>query len=124
MTVPVDATWFVSAKVEAHTAVLALLAGGSIKVRSASDALLATLAMGSPAGTVASLSGQVTLASVAADASASGTAAYGELCDSAGVVVCALPCAAGVEAVANRLVLNSLALLVGGAVTVVSGTIG
>jgi hypothetical protein len=124
MTVPANVTWASAALVAAHTAVLALLAGGSIKVRSASGALLATLTLPSPAGTVNALTGQLTLVSVSGYASAYGIAAYGELCEPGGSVVCALPCMQGDTPVAGRLVFSSTTLLGGGYVSIISATIG
>lgn len=123
MTTPVAITWAAPAFVVAHTALLTALAGGTVKVRNAADVLLASVTLASPAGTVHGTTGQITLTTAVGTASAAGTAAYGELCNSAGAVLCAMPCATGTSAAPGYLALNTLTLLAGGAVTI-TGTIG
>ena len=130
MPAPSVATYSVAAKVAAHTAFKDLIdtgsGAGSIKVRDAADVLLATIPLSDPCGTVNGTTGQLTLAIAAADdsADASGTAAYGEICDVAGAVHLALPTQGGGAPVTGYLVLNSLTVVAGGAVEVVSATVG
>ena len=92
MPAPSVATYSVAALVAAHTAFRDLIdagvAAGSIKIRDATDVLLGTVPLTDPCGTVNGATGQFTLTASASDdnADASGTAAYGEVCDSAGTV--------------------------------------
>lgn len=123
MTAPVAVTWAAPAYVVAHTALLTAMAGGAVKIRSATDVLLATVTLNSPAGTVHGTSGKITLTSASGTASVAGDAAYGELCDSASTVLCAMPCATGPTAAPGYLALNTLMLLAGAPVVII-GTIG
>jgi hypothetical protein len=79
-----------------------------------------------PCGTVNGTTGQLTFSIAGPDTSAdaSGTAAYGEFCDSDGVVHLSLPAQAGSSAVSGKLVINTLAIVAGGPVGVASATIG
>jgi hypothetical protein len=130
MPAPSVATYSVAALVAAHTAFRDLIdagvAAGSIKIRDAADVLLGTVPLTDPCGTVNGATGQFTLTASASDdnADASGTAAYGEVCDSAGTVHLALPTQAGGAAVPGYLVVNSLVIVAGGVVEVVSATVG
>lgn len=118
-----------AAVIAAHTALRDLLDAGTgpaqLRVRSAADALLATITLGDPAGTINGTTGQLALSIAASGTwSADGAAAYGELCDSAGVVHLSLPAAAGGAASAGYLVINSLTAVTGGEFSIVSATIG
>ena len=130
MPVPTEATYSAASKIAAHTAFRDLIdtgvGAGSIKVRDAADVLLATIPLSDPCGTVNGTTGQLTLSIAARDesADASGTAAYGEVCDVAGAVHLALPAQAGASAVAGKIVLNTLTIVAGGPVEVLSATIG
>lgn len=130
MPAPSVATYSVAALVAAHTSFRDLIdAGvgpGAIKIRSAADVLLAQIPLTDPCGTVNGTTGQLTITPSASDddADASGTAAYGEVCDSAGTVHLALPVQAGGAAVPGYLVVNSLVIVAGGVVEVVSATVG
>lgn len=130
MAVPAVATYSAAALVAAHTAFRDLLdagtAGGSIKIRDAADVLLAQVPLTDPCGTVNGTTGQLTLTMAGRDesADASGTAAYGEFCDSAGLVHLALPAQAGAVAVSGKIVLNTLSIVAGGPVEVLSATVG
>jgi len=129
MPAPTIATYSVAALVAAHTSFRDLIdsgsAAGKIRIRDAADALLAETVLADPCGTVNGTTGQLTF-SVATqeDAATAGTAAYGEFVDSDGDVHLALPCEAGTAAVSGKLVLNSLTLVAGGPVNIVSATIG
>jgi hypothetical protein len=130
MPAPSVATYSVAALVAAHTAFRDLIdAGvgpGAIKVRSATDVLLGTVPLTDPCGTVNGTTGQLTITPSGRDesADASGTAAYGEVCDSAGLVHLALPVQAGAAAVSGKLVLNTLTVVAGGPIEVLTGTLG
>lgn len=131
MPAPSQYTYSVAALVAAHTALRDLIDShatlpGVIKVRDATDLLLGTITLAKPSGTVNGTTGQLTLSIAARDesADAAGTAAYGEICDGAGAVHLALPCQAGVSAVSGKLVLNTLAIVVGGPIEITSATIG
>ena len=97
-----------------------------MRIRSAADVLLAQVPLSDPCGSVNGTTGQLTLsiAGVDAGADATGTAAYGEVCDSDGDVHLALPASAGASAVAGYLVLNTLSIVSGVPVAISSATIG
>lgn len=130
MPAPSVATYSAAALVAAHTALRDLIDSGStagfIRIRSATDALLAQVPLSDPCGTVNGTTGQLTLSIAGPDpsADATGTAAYGEICDSTGAVHLALPAAAGTSAVAGQLVINTLSFVAGGPVQILSATIG
>ena len=130
MAVPTVATYSAAALVAAHTAFKDLIdagiAGGSIKIRDAADVLLATVPLTDPCGTVNPTTGQLTITMAGRDesADATGTAAYGEFCDSAGLVHLSLPAQAGSAAVSGKIVINSLSIVAGGPVEVLSATVG
>jgi hypothetical protein len=128
MTVPLVPTWHAQVLIDAHTALLALVdagTAGSVKVRDAADVLLATIVLTDPAGTVHGTTGQLTITDAGpVNAVASGTAAYAELCSSAGTVYLALPAQQGVAAVSGYAVLNTLVIVSGLPVELISFTIG
>lgn len=130
MPAPASTTWAASVLVTVHTAVRDAIDGGSgagiIRIRDASDVLLGTITLADPCGTVNGTTGQLTLTVAARDesADASGTAAYGEICTSAGTVIVAMPAQAGSTPVAGKIVLPSLAISAGAPVEVLSATIG
>jgi len=128
MAVPSVATYHAQAKIDAHTAFLALIdagTAGNIKIRNSADALLCTTTLTDPAGTVNGTTGQLTITQAStANASATGTAAYAEICSSAGTVYLAIPAQQGTAAVSGKIVLNTLSLVSGGPVEILSCTIG
>lgn len=130
MSVPTIATYSAAALVAANTAFKNLLdagsGAGSIKIRDASDVLLAQIPLTDPCGSVNGTTGQLTITPSARDesADATGTAAYGEFCDSDGLVHLSLPAQAGGAAVSGKLVINSLSILAAGPVEVLSAIIG
>ena len=130
MAVPSVYTYSAAALVAAHTAFRDLVdagtAAGSIKIRDSADVLLAQIPLSDPCGSVNGTTGQLTLSIAGPDASAdaSGTAAYGEICDSAGLVHLALPTQQGTAAVSGKLVLNTLSIVAGGPVEVLAATVG
>lgn len=130
MAVPSVATYSAAALVAAHTAFKNLIdagsGAGSIKIRDSSDVLLAQIPLTDPCGTVNGTTGQLTITPSGRDesADAGGTAAYGEFCDSDGVVHLALPAQAGSSPVSGKIVINTLTIVSGGPVEVLSATIG
>jgi hypothetical protein len=130
MPVPSVATYSAAALVAAHTSFRDLIDSGSgagfIRIRDSADVLLAEVPLVDPCGAVNGTTGRLTLDIAGRDesADAGGTAAYGEICDSTGAVHLALPTQAGSAPVNNRLVLNSLAIVAGGPVEILSATIG
>lgn len=130
MAVPTVATYSAAALVAAHTAFKNLIdagaGAGSIKIRDAADVLLAQIPLTDPCGTVNGTTGQLTITPSGRDesADATGTAAYGEFCDSNGLVHLSLPAQAGGVAVTGKLVINALSIVAGGPVEVLSATVG
>ena len=130
MAVPSVATYSAAALIAAHTAFRDLIdagsGAGSIKIRDASDVLLAQIPLTDPCGTVNGTTGQLTITMDGRDesADADGTAAYGEFCDSDGVVHLSLPAEEGSSAVSGKIVLNILSIFADGPVEVLSATIG
>ncbi len=130
MPAPSVATYSAAALVAAHTAFLNLIDAGSgagfIRLRSAADTLLAQVPLDDPAGTVNGTTGQLTfdIAGPDASAAATGDAAYAEFCDSDGVVHLALPAQSGTAPVPGALVMNTVSIVIGAPVYVLSATIG
>jgi hypothetical protein len=130
MPAPASATYSAAAKVAAHTSFRDLIDSGTgagfVRVRSAADVLLAQIPLVDPCGTVNGTTGALTFAIAGPDTSAdaSGTAAYGEICDSDGDVHLALPAQAGGAAVSGKIVLNTLTIVATGPVEIITATIG
>lgn len=129
MPAPSVATYSAAALVAAHTSFKDLIdigTAGSIKIRDAADVLLAQIPLSDPCGTVNGTTGQLAFSIAGPDSSAdaSGTAAYGEFCDSAGLVHLALPAQSGSAAVSGKIVLNTLSIVAGGPVAVLTATVG
>lgn len=119
-----------AAVIAANTSFLNLLdanaSAAMIRIRDASDVLLAEITLSDPAGTVDGTTGQLTLsvATQETSAPATGTADTAEITDGAGTVHLTMPCAAGSAAASGSCVLSSLNIEAGGAVNVVSAVIG
>lgn len=130
MAVPSVYTYSAAALVAAHTAFRDLIDSGTgagfVRIRDSADALLAQVPLSDPCGTVNGTTGQLTFSIAGPDTSAdaSGTAAYAEFCDSDGDVHLALPAQQGTTAVSGKIVLNTLSIIAGGTVTIISATIG
>lgn len=131
MAVPSVATYSAAALIAAHTSFRDLIDSGSgagyVNIRDSADVLLAVCPLDDPCGTVNGTTGQLTFALTAGgdpSANAAGTAAYAEFCDSDGDVHLALPAQAGSSPVSGKIVLNTLTILLGGAVEIISATIG
>lgn len=123
-------TWSPAAVIAAHTALLTLLDTGtgdaSITVHATDDTLLATFVLSDPAGSVDGTTGALTLSVATQEdsAPAAGTADYASIRDADGTVHRSLPCAEGTEAVADTCVLNTLNIIAGGPVELLSAVIG
>lgn len=130
MPAPSNATYSVAAQIAAHTAFRDLLdAGGlagAVQIKDDDDVLLAEIPLTYPCGTVDALTGQLTITPDGRDeeADASGTAAYAEFCDSDGVVHLSLPARQGSDSRPAYITLNTLMLIEGGPVELVSVTVG
>ena len=129
MPAPSSATYSAAALVAAHTSFKDLIdagTAGSIKIRDSSDVLLAQIPLSDPCGSVNGTTGQLTFSIAGPDTSAdaTGTAAYGEFCDSDGLVHLSLPTQVGGVAVSGKLVLNTLSIVAGGPVAILSAIIG
>jgi hypothetical protein len=129
MAVPLVYTYSAEALVAAQTSFLTLIdtgTAGYVNIRDSADVLLAQLPLDDPAGTVNGTTGQLTFAFDGRDeaAAASGTAAYGEFCESDGTVHLSLPAQAGSVAVSGKLVLNTLTIVLGEPVEAIAATIG
>lgn len=130
MAVPTVATYSPSALAAAHTSFRDLIdagsGAGSIDVRDSADVLLAQIPLSDPCGSVNTLTGQLTFSIAGSDeaADADGVAAYGEFCDSDGVVHLSLPAVQGVAAVPGKLVLNTLTIIAGQPLSVATATVG
>ena len=130
MAVPSVATYSAAALIAAHTSFRDLIDSGSaagfVRIRDSADVLLAQIPLSDPCGTVSGTTGQLTFSVAGPDTSAdaSGTAAYGEFCDSDGDVHLALPAQAGTSAVSGKIVLNVLAVVAGSPFYLLSATIG
>jgi len=130
MPVPSIPTYSPAAKIAAHTSFRDLIDSGAgagfIRLRSSADVLLGQVPLSDPCGTVHGTTGQLTLSIAGPDtaADASGTIAYGEICDSDGDVHLAIPAQAGSAPVSGKIVMNTLTVLAGGPIDVISATIG
>lgn len=129
MPAPSSYEYSVAALVAAHNALVTLIdtgsGNGTIKIRTSADALLATVNLDDPCGTVNGTTGQLTLdIDNIPNASATGTAAYAQVCDVAGAVVLALPTQAGSSPVSGYMVINTLSLVSGTPFEIISATIG
>jgi hypothetical protein len=130
MPAPSVATYAAAALVAAQTSFRDLIDSGSgagfVRVRSASDVLLAQIPMTDPCGTVNGTTGRLTITASGRDesADASGTAAYVELCNSSGTVYLSLPVQAGSTPVSGFAVLNTLTVIASGPVELISLTVG
>lgn len=121
--------WNPTAIVAAHTALLGLIDGGAgvgyIDIFDSSDTLLAHIDLDTPGGTVNGTTGALTLAMDGREdsAPASGTASYATIFDGDDTAYRSLPCQAGSFAVSGACVLNTLSIIAGGPVEIISAVI-
>jgi len=128
MPAPVSYTYSATALTDAQQSFLDLVdagTAGSIKLRDDSDVLLAEIPLTVPAGTI-DAGGQLTITASGPDTSADagGTCTYGEICDSAGTVLLALPAQEGSSPVSGKLVITNATIVLGAEVSLTSCTIG
>lgn len=130
MAVPTVATYSVAALVAAQTAFKDLIDSGTgagfIRIRDSADVLLAQVPLSDPCGSVNGTTGQLTFSISGRDesADATGTAAYAQICDSTGAVHLSLPTQAGTSVVSGKLVMNTLSVISGGPVEILSAVVG
>ena len=121
--------WNPAAIVAAHTALLALLDGGAtpgyIGIFDSGDTMLARIDLDTPGGTVNGTTGALTLATDGREdsAPASGTADYATIFDGDGTAYRSLTCQAGSFPVSGACVLNTLSIIEGGPVEIISAVI-
>ena len=130
MPAPVTATYSAAAKVVAHTAFRDLIdagtGAGKVFILDDSDVVLAEIPLNSPSGSINGTTGQLTfdIAGPDTSADATGTAAYCQFADGDDVVYLEVPAELGVAAVSGKIVLNTLSIVAGGPVSIVSAVIG
>lgn len=124
------ATYSAAAKVAAHTAFRDLMDAetgtAKIRIRDNSNVLLAEIILSDPSGSVDAGTGQLTfsIATQETDAPATGTADTAQFVDADDAVHLTLPCTQGTAAVSGECVLNSLDIIIGGDVSVLSAVVG
>ena len=130
MPAPAAFEYSVDALEAAHQAVLDLIdagtGAGKVILFSEADAVLAQIPLNDPAGTINVTTGQLTITASGPDpsADATGTCTYAAITDSDDTVVLSLPAATGTSPVSGQVVVNSLSIVAGAEVTLVSATIG
>jgi len=130
MAVPTDQEYSTATIISINTAVLDEItdngsSGCTVKLYDSSDLLLSTVPLTDPPGTVGG-AGQLTLTASGPDTSAAETeyAAYCEIHDAVGTWITRMPCVLGADAVSERLVLNTLLIVAGAPVSILTLTIG
>jgi hypothetical protein len=130
MPAPSSPVYSADVLVAAHTAFRDFIDSGSgagfVRIRSAADVLLAQVPLDDPSGSVNGTTGQLTFSFSGPDTSAdaTGTAAYAEFCDSDGTVYLSIPAVQGTAPVSGFLVMNTLSILSGGPVEILTATVG
>ena len=115
-----------AAWIAAHTALLTLIEDGAsdskIKLYDGSDVLLGEFVIDDATSDVSGTTGDITIAiSTQEDAAiAGGTASYITICDGDGDVVYKMSCQQGTEAVAGKCVMNSLTIIQGAPIDILS----
>lgn len=130
MTVPTDQEYSTATIVAINTAVLGEITGNgssgcTLKIYDSADVLLSTVPLSDPPGTVDG-AGQLTLTASGPNTSAAATeyAAFCEIHDAIGTWITRMPCIVGADPVSERLVLNSLYIVAGAPVSILTMTIG
>ena len=131
MAVPTDQEYSTATIISTNTAVLDEItdngsSGCTVKIYDSADTLLSTVPLTDPPGTVDGGTGQLTLTASGPDTSAAETeyAAYCEIHDAVGTWITRMPCVLGADAVSERLVLNTLLIVAGAPVSILTLTIG
>ncbi len=120
----------VEAIVAAHTALLGVFDSDTdpayITIHDASNVLLGTITLQKPSGSIDGATGQITLQLGANEASApnAGHAAYGQIHDGAGDVHLTLDTVVSATPVSGYLALNTLDIVAGAPIELLSATIG
>lgn len=119
-------TYSADALASAHTALRDDLNDGALVILDASDVELARVTLDNPSGTVDLATGTLTFTILSQEdsAPASGTADHAELRTSGGVFYLRMPCTEGTSAVSGECVMNTLNVVEGTSVEVVSLVIG
>jgi hypothetical protein len=125
MPAPLSVTWAVATIEAAHQAALddidAGTGAGKVLLFTDADVLLCEITLTDPAGTIDSGSGDLTLTpDGTSSAVASGECTYGEITDSDNNLVVALPAQAGTSSAPGKLVINSVDVVSGATLTLVS----
>ncbi len=98
---------------------------GSVKVKDASDVVLATIPLSYPCGTVNGTTARLTIVGgVDSNPTGGGNASHGYICDSTGKELIKLPAVAGTTPVDDCIMLDSLTVVAGIPLEMVSCTIG
>lgn len=129
MPAPLSYTYSPAAVAACATALLNLIDGaatpGKITLYSDTDAVLGTITLTSPAGTVDGGTGQLSLAAAGdTTAVATATCTYGTITDGDDGVVVSVPVEAGSVPVAGKIVLSTTAIVVSATISFVSATLG
>ena len=129
MPAPGAPTYSSAARIAAHTALRDGIdsgaGAGKIEFLTSADALLGSVTLTDPCGTVNGTTGQLTLtAAGVGSGSATGVAAWGRITNSTGTVYLSMDTQAGTAAVSGKFVLSSTSITSGGAISLVSATIG
>ena len=118
-----------AAWIAAHTALLTLIEDGAsdskIKLYDGSDVLLGEFVIDDATSDVSGTTGDITIEIATQEdaAIAGGTASYITICDGDGDVVYKMSCQQGTEAVAGKCVMNSLTIIQGAPIDILSCTI-
>lgn len=98
---------------------------GSVKIKDASDIVLATIPLSYPCGTVNGTTGRLTITGgVDSSPVGGGNASHGYICDSTGKELIKLPAVASATPVDDSIALDSLTVTAGIPLEMVSCTIG
>ena len=129
MTTVTEVSYSVASKKKGTDGIVELIdagaSNGNIKIYDDADVLLATIPLDDPCGTVSAETALLTFAIDGDETDATaGTAEYATVSDSDGTVHITMPVAEGSSAVSGYLVINSLTILDGATITVVSATVG
>lgn len=129
MPAPASYTYTSTSLVDAHTSFRDLVDAGAsngyIEILNESDTVLCTVDLSDPCGTVNGTTGQLTFSIPAAGtATTSGTASWARINDSNGVSLLEMPAQEGTSAVSGYIVLNTLSIISGGDVDIISAVVG
>ena len=123
------ATYEPAALVAAHESFRDLIDGGSgagfVRLKTAGGTTLAQVPLNDPCGTVNGTTGQLTFSfSGLSPGATAGAVSFGEFCDSDGTPYLSLPADTGTSAVVGKIIINSLTLVSGAPVEILSAVIG